>query len=58
MFCGERLPFGWSVSGPMSGLGCSSNVVSGYLFSKHISYFLNAEVLVKSLICNEPVRLL
>jgi hypothetical protein len=26
MFCGEQLPFGWSVSGPISGLGCSDNV--------------------------------
>jgi hypothetical protein len=23
VFCGEQLPFGWSVSGPMGGLGCS-----------------------------------
>jgi hypothetical protein len=27
VFCGEQLPFGWSVSGPMGGLGCSDNVL-------------------------------
>jgi hypothetical protein len=26
-FCGEQLPFGWSVSGPMGGLGCSDSVL-------------------------------
>jgi hypothetical protein len=27
MFCVEKLPFGWSVSGPMGGLGCSERVL-------------------------------
>jgi hypothetical protein len=29
VFCGEQLPFGWSVSGPMGGLGCSDSVFWG-----------------------------
>jgi hypothetical protein len=27
LFCGVQLPFGWSVSGPMGGLGCSDSVL-------------------------------
>jgi hypothetical protein len=25
-FCGEQLPFAWSVSGPIGGFGCSDSV--------------------------------
>jgi hypothetical protein len=27
VFCGEQLPFGWSVSGPMGELGCSDSIL-------------------------------
>jgi hypothetical protein len=27
VFCGKQLPFGWSVSGPMGGLGYSDSVL-------------------------------
>jgi hypothetical protein len=27
VFCGEQLPFGWAVRGPVGGLGCSDTVL-------------------------------